>query len=354
MKKIYFWPSTFCIHADDIWFVYGHFAVLCKYSISNKQVTVVGKIPVNDMHQESLFLKIIYLEDKLFLIPCWANEIIVYDISDDTFETIGVATTEGLKFTDAYIYDGRIICIPYSYQAIVSINPEKLELSLEYSLKECFEKNNISYFNDSEMLDDKTVIMVSPSTNGVWLYSVEHRVLSCVYVGDGDDKYSSVAIAGQYIILCSNLSRKIYKYDLINRKIQATWWPSGRKAVKIMTYSDDAFVVDDIDSSWMGIYNVDFDELTCIVSETIKERENYCTFLVGIMEANKEIKIYFDNADATFLFFNEDFTYEQLSIKIDEEHKKLMQNIQYSLDASVRECEMFSLESFLESIIVKE
>lgn len=322
MDKVFFWPSAFCVVDDDIWFVYGKICILCRYSIKKNECKVVGLLPENNLMQESLFDNLIYVDGRLFIIPCWGNNIVVYNIKENKFEIEELPKEQGLKFNNAFLLNNEVLCIPSMYSQIVSMDIHRYKISMKYDMKKIMEKEKIEYFNDSVMIDDNTVIMISPQSPMLFCYKIKENIIEKKDPEIPAQGYSFIVNLKNKLVLCDDKGKKIFIYDLESKRVEKQYWPEKRNLLALMAVNENRVIIDDYDSSWMGIY----DEKLSIKGQNsvdkIENRKYYYTYLVGKSTRKGENAIYFNNCDMSFNWIENDQIVKSIKIYIDDESRK--------------------------------
>lgn len=296
LEQLFFWPSAFCVNESEIWFVYGKVCVLCKFDINTSNTDIVAEIPVDNMFRESLFRNIIYKNKKIYLIPCWAKNILVYDIDDEIFKSIAIKDFYGLMFSNAYLLNDKIWCTPFSYPGIVCIdtNTDKAEIILD--LSKTMKNNGIYYFNDSDYLNG-IITMVSPQSNKGFIFNISTKHLDIVDVNKEGIKYDSVAMLPEGCFFSSFEGKCIHILKDSDKTPKKLILPNKSNGVYLSSINQDRLLLDDIKSSCIWVYK---DE-KCIKkyeTEYIENRENYYSYSTGVFD--KKSNLYFDNCTASF------------------------------------------------------
>lgn len=353
-NNIYYWTTTFCIDDDAIWYIYGKLCVLCKYIISTRENKIIGTVPVENPMQENLFQKIILIKNRIFLIPCWANDIVTYDLITKTFHTIKIKLCNGLKFSGAYVYKNKIICMPASYEYVVGINIFDLTIDYEYNVKKIKEQEHIEYFNLTDRLENGNIVLCSLQSDKIYIYDIEKRKIESERVCKGETGNEFIlCIGNQIILLCNNKKHKIVMYNYGTKQIENIFWPSCKKQVAVYKL-DDQIVIDDYETSWVGIYNKDFKLLTETEDNIVKNRKYYYSYLVGSCEFGCGQNIYFNNCDMSFNWLQNGLFKEKVRLPILEKHKNYIKENLYlrnSINNAEIENYFYRLKDFLEKIL---
>ena len=127
------WPSAFYVDGDDIWFVHGKMSLLMKYCMKTQSLDEVELIPEDCFFQESLYRAIYKDKDRIYLIPCWARKIVIFDIEKKAFTSIQLDEIE--KYKDVTLFckcikiNNSLYCIPDSYRSIVKIELQSQKIA---------------------------------------------------------------------------------------------------------------------------------------------------------------------------------------------------------------------------------
>lgn len=354
-NRIYYWTLAFCIDNDTIWFIYGKQCILCKYIISKRVSKIIGAIPVNNPAQENLFQKLILADNKLFMIPCWANEIIVYDLEKEEFKIIKIRPFKGLKFCGAYVYKNKLICIPAAYEYVISIDIRDMNINYECSVKRIKEEEHIDYFNITDTLEKQKVILCSPQSDKIYIYDIEKQTLigKTVCTEKNGKSFEYVVCIDEQIVLCDNKNHEIITYNYSTKQVENIFWPSGKKTVAVLRLGRE-IVIDDYGTSWVGIFDKDFELLTEIRNEIVKDRKYYYSYLIGSCESDESQNIYFNNCDMSFNWVKDGKIKKKLRLLISEEDRKyIKENLYICKNVVDIENYFYRLDDFLNVIILQ-
>lgn len=198
-EEIPIWPSAFFVDGDDIWFMHGKINALMRYSMSEDYTYYIGSVPNEPMLRESLYKGIYKWGDKIYLIPCWAREIAVYNLLKREFEKISIENIEEydnkMLFNKTFIFEHYLYCIPYYYNAILKIdmnscNIEKIEINL------------IAPINDATQIGSHIIALFS-HTNFALSVDLKSNKMSQIKIGMSDRIYTNI----------SNIGNTLYLFD---------------------------------------------------------------------------------------------------------------------------------------------
>lgn len=343
----FFWASTFCMDEDNIWFIYGKVCVLCKYSLKDGKCHIIGKLPETNLTRESLFQKMILVNKKIFIIPCWAEKIVIYDIAKDEFVTLELDFCAGIKFNNAFYINDTIICCPSSYSSIISIDINTYQIRNMCKVKDHLIDKSIKFFNDSALVDHSRIVLVSPQSNRLYVYDYEKNKIDNTIVIEEAKGFNFVAKLGNKIVLCDDNNQQIYVYNFETRKIEKSGWPDDKKLVALIEIEGNRVGIDDYDSSWFGIYDEKLSLKMQDYSPMIPDREYYYSYLVGGAEKDRGETIYFNNCDASFNWLHDDEFLRKIRINISQENELAIRNIIKEQNKKIENC-FCSLKDFAE------
>ena len=351
VENKYFWASAFCKVQDDIWFIHGNVAILCKYNMLKKETTVIGMLPVKNKCREYLFEKIVFYNEKLFIIPCWADEIVIYDINNNSFCKIDLEYTNRMKFCNAFIYRNKIVCVPYTYPFAISIDVDTFEICNEYSIENAILNEGADYVSDSIKID-KQIYMVSPQKNAIWKYDLDKQVMDKLVISNVDG-ISSICKAGKSIVLCSNTNKKILLIDSDLHNVKDVFWPDGVESLKIMGFDEKTFIVDNAENVNAAVYDTEF-RLVKIIAPLYKgkKRNTDCPYFCGISERYDDEQIYFNQAEYTFCIYGK-YKDEYIEMPIEDECKQNIDKMELVLHSRgvLKESVLVSLSEYIASLI---
>lgn len=346
-ENLKFWPSAFCVVDDDIWFVYGHICLLCKYNLKTHQTEIISQIPVKDIYRECLFLNINFYNNKLYLIPAWADSFVVYDIDNKDFSEIELPQKiEGLKFEKTYVVNDRIYCIPYSYPAIVEINPDNQKITDIFNLHSIMKSHNITMYHASVMVDKNTVAMVGLDTNHILMYNIKDKCNTIINVGSENNKYNYIAYIDDILYLSDNYSNQVVCYSIKYGKIIDSWWPGEQSKIAIKNFGSDKLLVNSYTLPWIGCYKCDFHVVFEEISDFSDGRSMYSNYLTCECKDYKDTVYYFNNADSSLTICCSDKK-NRLHMYFTEQQLKYLEELEFKNSDFIKEDDIVSLKTFL-------
>ena len=360
-EDIPIWPSAFCVDGDDIWFVHGMMNVLMRYDMREKYTYIIGTIPNEEMAKESLYKGIYKWNTKVFLIPCWAREIAIYDIQTETFTKIAVKEIENYDnktlFQKLYVYGECLYCMPHYYNAILKIN--MTSLSTEYiNISEILEEQGISIcnvcVNDSVRVENE-IICVLAYTNLALRYQMESDTMYVNDLGKSCRKFTNIANIKDSLYLFDkdqNTVIKIIKEDCSVEKELCTLPYNG---IRMTSANSKLLIIDSSDDG--NIHIIDADEKTVFSCDDISRTtlrsllSTYYSGVEGVICREQDDSYYFNVAACLFYQFNRGKLDKQFSAIIDErELYKWKNQYIHSITVETRENDVYSLIPWTEGV----
>ncbi|MBQ9590195.1 MAG: hypothetical protein IJR29_08445 [Butyrivibrio sp.] len=118
---------------NTIWACQYGVPILFCYDLNCNTIVLVKELPNVFSFSINYASSMCCTEGKLFIVPCDAECIVVYDIEKESFSTIELPDIhqKGNLFRDVFVYDDYVICVPARYHKVVKMHPNSLEC--EYS-----------------------------------------------------------------------------------------------------------------------------------------------------------------------------------------------------------------------------
>lgn len=347
MSKKFFWPSAFCVDGKNIWFVYGKVPVICLYNMEEKRVQIMAGIPVDNIFKESLYIKIIKKGKKLYLIPCWANAVYVYDISKNTFKKILVSSGSGMLFVNAFLIGDEVICVPGAYRGIICIDTCSDMVELKCEISNIMEEKGIIYFNSADCCDGK-ILLASPQSCMGYVYDIQENSFYEMKICEKKCGYNSVVIQNHLSFWNSLEDRCIRILDADFSYLGELNWPDDSRGGYLYPWGNDKVLLDGYSGAMGWIYTAN-DIFGMYQSERLQDRDGYYTYCEGIYDRTNQM--YFDNCAVAFFdlkkncYFRIEISEEQINIL-----KKIVAEAVSKKSDLILESYLYNLTNYLEEI----
>ena len=131
-NELAFSVADFQIVGDYIWFISFMYNALFKMNKQSFVIEEIIEIPGENFYEQESYKFIIKQEEKLFLIPSWSKNVVVFDLDTKRIKKIKVAKqTDYSKFCKVYIEHGKLYLINSKNQEVLQINIDNYDLRLE-------------------------------------------------------------------------------------------------------------------------------------------------------------------------------------------------------------------------------
>ncbi len=323
--------STFCISSNMwIYCVDATKNVLLKHSSNNGITQFIGIIPGKQRHLPFAYMDICEFDGKLYIIPCWGQEIVFYDTRTSIMGRIQLKNAEKFKsnmmFEHGCIVENFLYCFPLSYEYLVKIdiNSGRIEY-IDYvkKIEEFTGENNIGYSIEYSIVDK----------NGMWISKISHTDLYFFFnlknqTGTlrkiSKKTYSSMAKINQYLYLA--IEGKIEKYDIENECITESI-DTKYKKIKLDSFGTKHIVAENLET---GAFKILDEQMNIIAESHIEESlemRMYAGCYKGITKSIKNRVYYYSTKNGKFKIMDEcnlECVDEELKLEISEEDSNLM------------------------------
>lgn len=331
-EDIPIWPSAFCVDGDDIWFVHGKMKVLMRYSMSEKYTYVIGVIPNAPFFVNISYRGVYKWKNRIFLIPCWAREIVFYDIAERKFGEMPLQNIEKYEgktlFHRVYSLGKYLYCIPDCYGAILKIDMDSCNIEHIDISKVLEEKGyDISqiYINDSTKADNELIALVA-YTNLVLHYNMESGTIQVSRLGNSDRQFTSIANIEKHLYLFDKETRTIIKVSREEHSDEREVFTVMHQALRMNTVQPGLIILDSNDNE---IQIMDLEEKIVFDCDDKQDKQlqslkhTYKSGIEGIDCMNNNHSYYFNMSAYRMYKFNEGKIDKQFSmeLKIDELNK---------------------------------
>ena len=333
---------------DGVWFVHWKMPILFKFSFLKNMITVVKKIPNVAFQTVGSFKAIVEKDGFLYLIPCRAKDIIIYDELKEKFTNIELKCTTEFMFSGAYLCDDSLFCVPYCYDYFTKINIATREVSYLCEWKEKVDEKSGDINIDASCKCNDYLISIIPNTNQLLIFNIKNNKLQIRRICKLGNIVGICASQGSiYVYSEDDLSIcKVSKNidDILEKKI-------GLKRVFLYGLGDGKFIIDDINSTKYLMLN----EKLEILSEKDGNLDYVKTvmkspYYVGCWGRNLECdKTYLLNSANEIIVFAGENEIEKYKINLCEYSADLLRSEAY-MELSTNENLILNLNDWLKNI----
>lgn len=304
-EDIPIWPSAFCVDGEDIWFVHGKINVLMRYNMREEHTYIVGAISDKVEFRGKLYCGMHKWKNKIFIIPCWAKEIIVYDIDNNQFQKILIDNSEAyfskILFIKSYMKEEVIYCVPCHYHAIVKIDVKNnqviyVTIALDVNV----------HINDAVWVNNK-IIGIYSCTDQLLVYDSKTDAVNLIRMGNSERQYNRITNIDDFLYLFDTHSRAIFEvsgemYDKEKKICDTSYEGAGVTAI-----SSELLLVDSAQGYEMKIVNIN--------GEIIFETENNHSVRIDDLFPVAQVGIASGDLDSNDLFYFSVATYNMNHLK---------------------------------------
>lgn len=148
--EIMYSVQDFVIVNEDMWFVSNMYNYLFRMNMKSYVVEEVLPIPGNRLFQQNVMDFIVNIENKLFLIPRFSENIAVYDMKEKTMRTIVVGDyTKYPKFLEYYYDNSNLFLTSIKRDEVVIVDIHSLRIK-KINVDKSKKKQSKLWFWDEE------------------------------------------------------------------------------------------------------------------------------------------------------------------------------------------------------------
>lgn len=342
------WPTDFIVEGDDMWFISGIAAVLMRYSISENKLMEWYVLPIDNIFQENAYSYIYNYNSKLFLIPIWGKDILVFDLNTEKFAIIAMGDYHGqAMFNGIGAYNNYLYCMPMVYPYMVVIDMNK---SVVVDKVECFDfiKNStgdiISHMNASCIVEERYMVSVTGTNRLLWFDMKKHKMW-VEEVDDVEAQYSNITYVPGHLFVVDN-ERNILQIVSGSHIDRAIDLPKNMVRVTLQSFEKKVFI-DDIRTPQYVIFdpqNMHFVN-TKQADGFVQEKYRY-SYYTGVLKTDMCETYYFNRNDCTLYGYDGNEFKKIVSPLVD--YKQMKCQIGCKLHMNVHENIFSTLSNFIE------
>ena len=347
-----FWAPSFCVKDNNIWFVYGDNNVLLKCNLENGLVTKIDELPLETEHGYAYYETICF-DNKIYLIPGYAKNIICYDLNSNKFKTIKSDFNSSMIFRNAYLIGNRIYAVPAYNRYFICINAvdETIKKICDWGEGEEYRARGAD-IADSCLIEDNTIIAVIAKTNKILVLDLKKNEITMQSVGDIEIELSGVFYVNETLYVCDSKNGYVIEYDYKNQEIKG--FKSGiikNAPYKAETIGDSLIILTRKDG-------IDVEEIKLNSSFEVKNREIFNTnnllsmYQTCSVYKNKSKEYYFDFQKQTITEFCDSIINRVVNIKSSEEVLNWYVRTIYEKNSYVRENNNKNLNNFIKFLLI--
>lgn len=200
----------------------SEFNALFKVDLKTGDCTYISLFPEEHINKRRLFIKALYVNEKIYFIPASASAIYVFCPKTNTFERIEIEENIGdkpynanAKFADAFIHENTIYILPATYPAIIKLDCRKN--TLEYIVKNILTCDYLFRPGTAQM--GSKLFVPNTKDNLVLEFDMETDEIQLHHVGKNNHGSWSIVSDEDSLWLIPKAHGPIVKWDYLSGKI---------------------------------------------------------------------------------------------------------------------------------------
>ena len=198
---------------DNLWYAAIEYNALWRKSLNDDALEYVGSFPNESMFQWRLYTSVCEHEGKLYFIPASAHEIGVYDMNEKKFSKINIGIKKeendvtdiryAKKYVSAFVFDDKLVLLPCCYDKVVVYDLKKETVETDSSLFTALEEKHKGTITSAEgafylcwnarKIDEDNVIFDLHSNSNAYIkYNVRKNTWEEYYAGDEGYSYNFI------------------------------------------------------------------------------------------------------------------------------------------------------------------
>lgn len=341
---------------DDIYFFSSEYNLLYKIHLPDFSVLIISRIPCSEITAFEWFRKMRHWNNKLILIPSYAEKIWIYDLKRGIWDNIAIDYAYiGLKFWGAVIYQDNIFLFGIKYPAILKIDLNNHHVSyikVELSLNQEIGEKGL-FFRNAVIVNNLVLCPVSISNN-VLRFNLDSFEYEWMQIGHKDNQYSGIDYDGNYFWISPGRNGKIVKWDG-NSKWEEFDVPEeiAHHAYKFVGVICDGEIIRFLaqeDGKSLEIIKEDSDKIQIMLTEDTKyyvHFERYEDGTIALMQSNGYLDVKWKGKWIKGI--------SQISYKVFKEYifNEVLQN-SINVKRVLNEEEMFREKDFIRMVIERQ
>ncbi len=226
-----------CMVNKELWFASCYSNALCKMNLSTGQVELVDSIPNEHEYEQRLYHDVVEINDKLYLAPHRAKEMIEYDLKKGLFKKIALKKPHDpnkSQFTRMVRYKEYLYLLPTYYNAIVQYNTKdgacKYYTDLLDDLGEANhpEAKDAPLFMNAIYVEDNLLLMASSRSNAILEFNMDIERAVIHRVGNENNSFYRMTYDGNDYWLIPHESKAVIRWNRkTGRTIEYSEYPEG-------------------------------------------------------------------------------------------------------------------------------
>lgn len=335
----------FCIDEDSAWMISGDCNALFMYDFKRKETKFIDFIPSGAKQLRYAFIRIFKYENKLVLLPAWANNFVIYNVDERNFIVYdNISLWDGGKFVDAFLQGNKLYCVPFDTEKnVIVINLDNMSIIQRIPIEGI----------EGKVLDhcycvDNHMFLCVPETNLVIAIDLKELKSRVITIPGAKNLYGITG--NNYDIYLQDAdNKKIYAYDYKNAQITGEIY-DGEESEYILSIDDNTVLISSIVSPLKKV------DILHKKQETIGKRERNIEqsikFVYGQLHKVDSTIYYYDKISSSFYVIVDGFeTVYNVDVPL-LDVEQIFREMVIDLDenALFQENHFFSVDGFIQSL----
>lgn len=212
-------PSAFCVVGEDIYMFHSMMNLLVKYNIVSKHTEILGQLPEEEIFQGTLVSGVFYSNGKIILIPCWANNIYIYDIVMGEFSKIKLDrnTLRSGLFIKSFLIGSKIYCFPFRSDELIIIDTNLLSVENTINIRNRIQRN-YEYINEVCLIDNNKIGFVTCDSY-INIFYIDNNSVQTIYSGKDNCDFTEITCCDNNIYVVDRSTCSLIKVDYLRKKL---------------------------------------------------------------------------------------------------------------------------------------
>ncbi|NBJ81134.1 hypothetical protein D5274_04010 [bacterium 1XD42-94] len=202
-----YFSHKFTEYNNKCYFMAKKFNGIYMLDLENGKTSFFGMVPGEPSMGKDLFKEIVCIDHKLFIIPDKASSIHVLDENANEIVRLELENRvsryfrSDLKFLSAFFCNGIIYLVPYSYPALVTIDPYTYEITYYDDFVNESEKADNNLHAGMFMIGKRIgneICLVHRSSNKLFFFDMELKKCLLVSIGNTANIYVDICFDGTF------------------------------------------------------------------------------------------------------------------------------------------------------------
>lgn len=218
MKNVKIKSMNCAINDKILYLISSEFNMIYELNLITNKIELFENLPEEKFIQSNLYGNIIFSSGKLFLVPCCAEKIWIYNIKQNIWNAVEIPDTETnkqYKFYGAFLYEEYIYMLGHYYPGIIRLdintyNVVKININLQSKEISNYKEG---YFNWDYVIKENWLYAPIVNSNRILKLNLQTEEYQLIVVGSSNNRYSGIVWDGKYFWLPPRRNTPFVKWD---------------------------------------------------------------------------------------------------------------------------------------------